>query len=188
MMPGDNIRELQRRVSMYDDEPAYKIIFLTYYNLLVRFAHTYLPDRESAEEIVADVMMKLWEGRKNLHTIENLRVYLYVSTKNAALNCLAKKKLPLTPLDTLVNFPCTSLNPEQLMITADMVCKINHAVNSLPPRCKQVFRLVKEDQLPYKEVAEILNISIKTIDNQLAIALKKISEAMNLQLRTKVNY
>jgi RNA polymerase sigma factor (sigma-70 family) len=61
-------------------------------------------------------------------------------------------------------------------------------VNNLPPRCKLVFRLVKEDRLPYKDVAQILDISIKTIDNQLAIALRKISEAINLQLRIKVDY
>jgi RNA polymerase sigma-70 factor (ECF subfamily) len=61
-------------------------------------------------------------------------------------------------------------------------------VNALPPRCKLVFQLVREDGLPYKEVAEILNISIKTIDNQLAIAVRKISEAINLRLKMKVNY
>lgn len=184
-----HIRELQRRVALYDDEPAYKEIFFTYYNTLVRFALTFVADRETAEEVVSDVMMKVWEGRKNLHSISNLRVYLYISTKNTALNYLAKRKLPVVPMDSLsFDFPTSTLNPEQLMITAEMVRKINNAVNNLPPRCKLVFRLVKEDRLPYKDVAEILDISIKTIDNQLAIALRKISEAVNLQLRMNVDY
>ena len=72
------------------------------------------------------------------------------------------------------------------MISAEMVRRITAAINSLPPRCKLVFKLVKEEGLPYRDVADILNISIKTIDNQLAIALRKISEAINLQLRIKL--
>jgi RNA polymerase sigma factor (sigma-70 family) len=66
--------------------------------------------------------------------------------------------------------------------------RINNAINALPPRCKLVFKLVKEDGLPYREVADILDISVKTIDNQLAIALRKISEAINLQLKVKLEY
>jgi RNA polymerase sigma-70 factor (family 1) len=184
-----NILELQRRIALYDDEPAYKEIFFAFYNPLTRFALTFVPDRETAEELVSDVMMKVWESRKSLHSIDNLRVYLYISTKNTALNFLAKRKLPVVPMEyASLDFPSSALNPEQLMITAEMVRKINHAVNNLPPRCKLVFRLVKEDRLPYKDVAQILDISIKTIDNQLAIALRKISEAINLQLRLKVDY
>lgn len=189
MTIGDNIPELQRRISLYDDEPAYKELFFTFYKTLVRFALTFVEDKESAEEIVSDVMMKVWENRKNLHAINNLRVYLYVSTRNTSLNHLSKRKLAVVPLENMtVDFPTSALNPEQMMITAEMIRRINHAVNSLPPRCKLVFRLVKEDRLPYKEVAQILDISVKTIDNHLAIALKKISEAINLQLRTSVEF
>ena len=70
-----------------------------------------------------------------------------------------------------------------MMITADMVNKILEAVNQLPPRCKLVYKFIKEDGLRYKEVAAILNISVKTIDNQLAIALKKIGAAINVNLK-----
>lgn len=185
----DNIVELQRRISQYDDEIAYKDIFFTFYKALVRFSMTFVEERETAEEVVSDVMMKMWEKRKTLSSIENLRVYLYISTKNTSLNYLSKKRLQVVSLDNLtIDFPSPALNPEQLMITAEMVRRINNAVNSLPPRCKLVFRLVKEDGLPYRDVAQILNVSIKTIDNQLAIALRKISEAINLQLKMKVDF
>lgn len=185
-----NIVELQRRVALYDDEPAYKVIFFTYYNPLLRFANSFTNDRQCAEEVVSDVMMKVWEKRKTLTAIINLRVYLYISTRNTALNYLSKqRKAEVLSLENLnIDFPSTAPNPEELMITAEMMRRINQAVNSLPPRCKLVFTLVKEDGLPYKEVADILNISIKTIDNQLAIALRKISEAINLQLKMKMEY
>lgn len=189
MRIADNIVELQRRVALYDDEPAYKEIFFTYYGSLLRFSQTFVNDRQSAEEIVSDVMMKIWERRKDLPSIENLRVYLYISTKNTSLNYLAKqKKVEIVSLENLtIDIPSRALNPEQLMISAEMIRRINNAINSLPPRCKLVFRLVKEDGLPYRDVAEILDISIKTIDSQLAIALRKISEAINVQLM-KVEY
>jgi len=190
MRIAENILELQRRIALYDDEPAYKEIFFSYYTPLLKFAQSLLDNRQSAEEVVSDVMMKIWEKRKSLPSITNLRVYLYVSTKNTALNYLSKqKKVDILSLEHLnLDFPCTSPNPEELMITAEMMRRINNAVNSLPPRCKLVFKLVKEDGLQYKEVAEILNISVKTIDNQLAIALRKISEAINLQLRMKLEF
>ncbi|HUQ67529.1 MAG TPA: RNA polymerase sigma-70 factor [Flavitalea sp.] len=190
MRIAENIVELQRRIALYDDEPAYKEVFFTYYTPLLRFASTFVGDRQSAEEIVSDVMMKIWEKRKDLPSISNLRVYLYISTKNTSLNYLAKqKRVEIVSIEHLnLDFACNSLNPEQLMITAEMMRHINNAINTLPPRCKLVFKLVKEDCLPYKEVADILDISIKTIDNQLAIALRKISEALNLKLNMKVEF
>lgn len=190
MRIAENIVELQRRIALYDDEPAYKEVFFIYYTPLLRFAQTFVYDRQSAEEIVSDVMMKIWEKRKGLPSISNLRVYLYISTKNTALNYLAKqKKVEIVSIEYLnLDFPSNALNPEQLMITAEMMRRINNAINSLPPRCKLVFKLVKEDGLPYKEVADILDISVKTIDNHLAIALRKISEAINLKLKMKLEY
>ena len=190
MRIAENIVELQRRIALYDDEPAYKEVFFTYYTPLLRFAQTFVNDRQSADEIVSDVMMKIWEKRRDLPSITNLRVYLYVSTKNNALNYLSRqKKAELISIEHLnLDFPSNALNPEQLMITAEMVRRINNAINSLPPRCKLVFKLVKEDGLPYREVADILDISIKTIDSQLAIALRKISEAINLRLKMKLEY
>ena len=190
MRIADNIVELQRRIALYDDEPAYKQVFFIFYSPLLKFAQTFFGDRQIAEEIVSDVMIKIWEKRKGLSDITNLRVYLYISTKNTALNYLAKqKKAEIISIEHLnLDFPSNTLNPEQLMISAEMIRRINNAINSLPPRCKLIFKLVKEDGLPYKEVAEILDISIKTIDNQLAIALFKISQAINLQLDLKIEY
>jgi RNA polymerase sigma-70 factor (ECF subfamily) len=190
MRTAENIVELQRRIALYDDEPAYKEVFFTYYTPLLRFAQTFVDDRQRSEEIVSDVMMKIWEKRKDLPSITNLRVYLYISTKNTALNYLAKqKKVEIVSIEHLnIDFASNDLNPEQLMITAELIRRINLAINSLPPRCKLVFKLVKEDGLPYKEVAAILDISIKTIDNQLAIALRKISDAISPQLKMKLEY
>lgn len=184
-MPSQpEIRELQRRIAMYDDEAAYKELFISFYKPLHQFAHSFVRSRELAEEIVSDVFIKIWENRAQLESIANLKVYLYVSIKNTALKYLLKQHRQVAiSIDELdVELESFTRNPEELMLTAEMMNKIQETVNELPPRCKIIFKLIKEDGLRYKEVAEILNISVKTIDNQLAIALRKINKAVSVDL------
>jgi RNA polymerase sigma-70 factor (ECF subfamily) len=184
MPPLNDIKELQRRMAVYDDESAYKELFLGFYKPLHQFAYSFVRSKELAEEIVSDVFLRIWTKRSDLENIENLKVYLYVGIKNTALKYLLKQQRQVAiSIDELdVELESFSRNPEEMMLTAEMLHKIYQAVNSLPPRCKIIFKLIKEDGLRYKEVAEILNISIKTIDNQLAIALRKISKAVSVDL------
>jgi len=184
MLSPSEIRELQRRLAVYDDESAYKELFLVYYKPLQQFAFSFIKSQELAEEIVSDVFLKIWEKRGELEAIGNLKVYLYVSIKNTALKYLLKQKRQVAiSLDELdIELESFHWTPEELILTAEMMKKIEEAINDLPPRCKIIFKLIKEDQLRYKEVAEILNVSVKTIDSQLAIALKKISKAIQLDL------
>jgi RNA polymerase sigma-70 factor (ECF subfamily) len=69
-------------------------------------------------------------------------------------------------------------NPEQLMISAEMFKRICQAIQELPPRCQLIFKLVKEDNLRYKEVAELLHLSVKTVEAQMTIALKKLGNSV----------
>ena len=188
VMPSVNeLREIQRRIAVYDDEKAYKELFFIFYKALTQFAFSFVKSREMAEEIVSDVFINIWKGRKHLEEIENLKTYLYISTKNISLKYLLKQhKSVAIAIDSLtVELESKDIHPEQMMITADMMNKISEAVNQLPPRCKLVYKFIKEDGLRYKEVAAILNISVKTIDNQLAIALKKIGAAINVNLKKR---
>jgi RNA polymerase sigma-70 factor (family 1) len=185
-----SIQELQRRISLYDDETAYRELFFTFYKPLLQFANSFVQSREVAEEVVSDVFIGLWERRRHLEDVQNIRVYLYVCTRNAALKYLSRqqKHLSITLDDLKVELESTYNNPEQLLLTAEMRYRIQQAVNQLPPRCKIIFKLIREDGLKYREVAEILNISVKTVDNQLATALRKIGNAINLDLRKVVRY
>ena len=72
------------------------------------------------------------------------------------------------------------------MITSEVINRINTAIAMLPPRCKLIFKLVKEDGLRYNDIAELLNISVKTIDNQMVIAIKKIGKAINFDLKAEL--
>jgi RNA polymerase sigma-70 factor (family 1) len=186
VMPSANeLKEIQRRIAVYDDEKAYKELFFLFYKPLTQFAFSFVKSREMAEEIVSDVFINIWKGRKHLEEIDNLKTYLYISTKNISLKYLLKQhKQVAIAIDALtIELESKDIHPEQMMVTADMMNKITQAVNHLPPRCKLVYKFIKEDGLRYKEVAAILNISVKTIDNQLAIALKKIGVAINVNLK-----
>lgn len=174
---------LLERVALFDDEVAYKNLFGLFMLPLKRFAFSIVRSNVQAEEIASDVMIRLWRNRRSLAAVKNIRTYLFIATRNLCINYIKrdKSRLHLSIDEIDVDISIRALDPEQLLITGEMIKKIEQAVKSLPPRCKMVFRLVKEDGLSYKEVAEILNISTKTVDAQLVNALRRITQAVRLQ-------
>ncbi len=185
----DRIQYLQTCIARNDDQHAYKELFIGLYSHLTQFAFSIVKTRESAEEVVSDLFIKIWEKRKALEKIGNLKVYLYVATRNIALNYLEKQKRAATNSleDCSADFTSLYFDPEQLMITADMLELIEKAIDGLPPKCKMIFKLVKEDNLRYKEVAEIMGISVKTVENQLAIALRKIGSVISFNIHRTIS-
>lgn len=176
------IRELQARVAR-EDEAAFTQLYLHYGRKLTLFAISLVRSRELSEELVEDVFVRLWANRHRITEIDNLTVYLYIAVKNRALSSLSQKAkelivAPFDYLDTTVDG--FAADPYELMITSEMMDRMQVVIETLPPRCKMIFKLVREDGLRYKEVAEILNISVNTIDVQMAIAVKKICSALHI--------
>jgi RNA polymerase sigma-70 factor (family 1) len=162
------------------NEMVFEQLYGYFYRRLFHFALSMVKVKEAAEEIIEDVYIRIWRQRENITAVRSLKVYLYTAVKNSSLNYLSKKaKENITePFDHLhVEFR-EAADPEQLMITAEMFGKIRQAVEALPPRCKMIFKLIREDGLKYKEVSEILNISVNTIDAQMAIAVARIATAL----------
>jgi RNA polymerase sigma-70 factor (ECF subfamily) len=182
-----NIRELQHQISLYEDQEAYKRLFCLLFPSLQNFAYSILKSRMNAEEIVSDVFIKVWEIRSRLMEIENLQLYLYVSVKNSSLRKLQKEKgerilsIDYLEIESISDY----ISPEEKLQLSETEKTIDDAVQHLPPRCKLIFKLAKEDKLKYKEIAALLNISIKTIDAQLAIALKSIGFALKQKFYSK---
>ena len=159
-----------------DDEIAFEAIFKLFYVKLLQFAETILKRREEAEEVVEDVFMKLWDNRKTLPAIKNLNFYLLVAVKHCALNYLEKNKKHYNIVleDIHVDFGEISMNPEESLISSEKVNNIQRIIDNLPPKCKLIFHLIKEDGLKYKEAATLLNLSVKTIEAQMSLALSRI--------------
>ncbi len=182
---SQEISELQQRIAEYEDAVAYKKLFLLFFLPLKSFSYSILKSNESAEEVVSDVFVEIWARRKQLLEIENLKMYLYISVRNASLRLLQKiqktKTLSLDDLD--VTFATADLSAVDSIISRELVNKIELTIEQLPPQCKVIYKLAKEDRLKYKDIAELLSISVKTIDNQLATALKKIASVLNLPVK-----
>ena len=183
------LRRLIDRIAFHDDTAAYKELFLLYHKRLVNFSMTITHSKEPAEEVVSDVFMKIWTNRQTLSTIENFHLYIYIVTKNLSINQLLKEKKKASfSLDEIkVDVKNIYADPEQLMITAEMQKRISAAILSLPPKCQLIFKLIREDGLKYKEVAELLHLSLKTVENQMTIALKKITESIRFDLVRAMN-
>lgn len=182
VMTGKEIFALQEQVAFYNDQQAFKQLFRHYYTGLFQFAASIVKVKEVAEEIVEDVFVKIWNKRSTISNISNLRVYLYVSVKNHCLNYVTRQGdagiMDLNQLDVI----CRELvpNPEDLMVASELLQLINKAIHELPPRCRIVYKLVKEDGLTYKEVAEVLNISPRTVENHIAVAVRKIAASLRI--------
>lgn len=186
MIAAAPINKLLYRIAIGDDALAYKELFLHYHKRLVVFSSSITRSKESAEEVVSDVFLKIWVNRSTLTRIDNFHLYIYIITKNLSINRLLKEKKEQSfSLDeTVTEVQGIYSDPEQLMISAEMQNRVRHTIQCLPPRCKLIFKLVREDGLKYREVAELLNLSSKTIENQMTIALKRISESIRFDLST----
>jgi len=113
--------------------------------------------------------------------VEDLDSYIFVMAKNRALNHLRKGKAELIDLDSfqIDAFHNTETTPESIYISQEEVEILNAAINELPQKTKLAFHLVREDKMKYKEAAEILGVSIKTIEKQVASAVSKLRERLS---------
>ena len=177
-----SVHELQQRIAEYEDVAAYKKLFFHFFQPLKSFSYSITKSKETAEEVVSDIYIEIWARRKQLQEIEDLKMYLYISVRNASLRRLKQtQKTSVLSLDDLeVEFASNDPDAENNIITNELAEKIERAIESLPQQCKIIFKLAKQDKLKYKEIAQLLNISVKTIDNQLSTALKKIASVLNL--------
>jgi RNA polymerase sigma-70 factor (ECF subfamily) len=185
---GLGLSILQSQVAVGDTR-AFRQIFDALFSNLTKFSFSFVHSKEAATEIVDELFVQLWVKRADIMKINDLRVYLYTATKNASLNYISKKakQIELEPYENLQVQMTDLVSPEQLMITKEMLQKIKEAVDSLPPRCKLIFKFVREDGLSYSEVAEILGLSIKTIDAQMVIAVSRIRGKLMNVIETSPN-
>lgn len=173
------------RIAMSEDMKAYKELYLMMFDSLFHFSYSFVKSKQIAEELVSDVFVKLWQLRSQLNTINNLKLYLFGITKNFSLSYLARvpKNLSIQlddmdmdeiNIESVIEFK----NPENLCISKETINNVMQAIRDLPPQCQIIFSLVKVEGLKYKEVARLLNISVFTVRNQVAIATKKIENAL----------
>ncbi len=159
------------------DENALRLLFEKYSQKLFHLAYYYLQVKELAEEVVLDVFTIIWKKRQSLLHIKNIEYYLYTSVKNQALHYIRRNyssDRTSVPLYEIELIPENS-DPESALLDKEYEFLIQEAINSLPPKCKEVFRLVLSDKLKNREIAELLSISESTVNEHIALAYKRIS-------------
>jgi RNA polymerase sigma-70 factor (ECF subfamily) len=182
-----HIATLLKNVFQDEDQHSFEKLFKIFYQRLLNFCMYYIKHKESAEEIVSDIFVNLWMKRKELDHIRNLEAYLFIAVKNHSLNHIRQfSNYRVTYLeDDGIHALVNTNDPEKELEMRELIFKMDEAVNSLPPQCKIIFNLIKEEGLKYKEVAEILNLSPRTVETQLVRAMKKLDKILSPYLSSQ---
>lgn len=161
------------------DIAAFEMLFRTYYQSLCNYAYTFVHDREEAEEIVQSTFTGIWEKRDNLTIHTGVKPYLYAMVRNACLNLLKHEKIKQRHAAMEIAVAERSVESVSRTVEAsELEHRIVAAMDKLPEQCRIVFKLSRFEDLKYAEIAEHLNISVKTVENQMGKALRVMREQL----------
>jgi len=160
------------------DKIAYRALYDRYYKYLVVTANNILGDAEMARDLSQDVFLELWRRREDIEVQSSLKFYLRRSVVNKTLNHIKSRRLDFTEPERMPETPSNFLDAQTQLEVSDLEQVIHQAIAALPERCRVIFTLCRLENMPHKEIAEQLNISTKTIENQMTRALSSLREAV----------
>lgn len=171
-----------------DDRRAYNVLFERIYHPLVQLALYYVKSMEASEDVVSEVLVNFLKNKFRIGEIHNVRAYFYTAVKNQALKYLRDNKLHVVLLsreDAADYMVPADPAADHNMLQQEFEEVVRKAIESLPPKRKTIFILVKENEMKYQEVADLLDISVKTVETQMVLALKTIREAIHVYVQSK---
>ncbi len=158
-----------------NNQEALETLFEKYYYNLCDFAFQFVRSFDLTEEVVSDVFLKIWKNRQDLVITGNFKAYMYTATRNQALNYLQKEKREWASLDELKEESSKRYRPDEELMFRELENRIEILINTLPPRRKIIFKLSRIEGLTYQEIADVLSISIHTVQNQMVSAVKQLA-------------
>jgi RNA polymerase sigma-70 factor (ECF subfamily) len=154
----------------------FESIYKAYYNMLCNAAENIIGDADASQDIVQEVFIKLWNKKEDIHKILNPKAYLFKSVINTSITYLEKNKNKIRLGDLKV---ASQISSDSRVLAKELESKINEALHALPTKCKAIFVLSRFEGMKNKEIAEHLGVSIKTVENQMGIAFKKLRNDLN---------
>jgi RNA polymerase sigma-70 factor (ECF subfamily) len=169
-----------------DNKLAFDALFRKYYTPLSRFAFKLNGSEAAAEEAVQEVFINLWEHRHHLEVSKSILSYLFQAVRNRVYEQFRKSKTRTKYEEEYVaNVPEHEESQENDLSSYEIACLVWAAVEQLPEKCKEIFQLSRDEGLTYNEIAAHLNISSKTVENQMGIAFKKLREILSPAMKSK---
>lgn len=161
------------------DKHAFESVFKTYYKILCSYANQIIFDADNSEEIVQEMFFQLWQKRDFFLIETSLKSYLFRAVHNSCLNHIKHNKVKLAYSQNIIQNKSNNSDNEYFMDESDeLQTLLGNAIEKLPPERKKVFMMIRYEERKYKEVADILGISVKTVENQMGKAMQFLREAM----------
>jgi RNA polymerase sigma-70 factor (ECF subfamily) len=156
------------------DMMAFSVLFDRYAKRLYHFALGYLKSVEESEEIVQEVFLKIWNNREEISLLKSFEAYLFTIAKNGILNTIRKSKSEQAYLNYAKLHPGKNILLDEELDFKELEKAYKQSIDKLSPRRKEVYILSREQSLSNAEIAEKLNISVKTVENQMTSAISEI--------------
>jgi len=157
---------------------ALRSLYLAYYRYVSTVVYKMTGDGTLAEDVSQEVFVEVWKRRESLDVKTSLKGYLRMIAVNKTLNHIRSKKMNFEQEDTILQLPSTDNSTQKVLEAEDLKKAINIAVDNLPERCRLIFGLSRYEEKTYREISEELEISIKTVENQISKALKFVRKAV----------
>ena len=153
-------------------------LFNTYYSNLCAYANNFLKDVDASEEVVQEVLFKLWTNRESIEITSSVQSYLFRAVRNVSLNVLKHINIREDYKQQNEYERQNELSSEDEMIVSELEQRIRHTIDLLPMERKKIFIMSRYEGLKYKEIADKLNISVSTVENQMVKALKFLRDEL----------
>lgn len=162
------------------DKEAFTALYKKYWRQVYNFSRLYLTGKDAAEEVVQEVFIKIWESRDFMRQEDNFKGLLFIITRNLIFNQHRKSLNEDFYKMTVISAMENSYDIEEEIEAKNLSDYIDLLINELPPRRREIFNLSRKENKSYKEIAELLHISEKTVENQISEALKYLRKNISM--------